>query len=537
MISHKRYENARPRRAFSYPTIDTSTQHARATGAGVLYSPPYPHSPTPRTPPTAYTIVVSIVSIHVSHNHISMSTSITRLFHTLLLAALMLPLFTFAQVSENPEGTSLGNTDCFEHYSFGSVQVDLYTTIEQTVPGMALPFKGLLKNENSYPIVNGSVYVKIFKHLEESDTNIVNSGYPLVAFFEAGNNIAIPANSDKEFSFDWQVPQNLSGGDYEAAFFFVTNNSYELNGLPFTDDVTGNKTLFSITSETDSQVVFDKYSTALNKKPYYHAKFPPEFELATPVELTTVVINPSNETKVVALEWRLYNWSSLRETSLMDVKGETLTLKPLEKRIVSYVASEYRGSVSHLIAILKDGDATSILNPRFVRNSIEEVKLNFPSTETFPLRAGQEASIFTCAHGTNFKVPMNTDNSITLTLRDRDGAEIHSYTHTGDIGPNMMAVADTFLPKKDYSFFTLTATLSHKGTVVEEVSQTYDCAVLGPDTCLEENESSTSSTGTQSQSSPLIIAVSFLFTLLLIGVYLVMKKHPKSFKTSNSESL
>ena len=56
-----------------------------------------------------------------------------------------------------------GTIDCFDHYTFGSVEVDVEPSLEQTIPGGELAFDGTIRNNNPYPVVNGQVYVKVFK--------------------------------------------------------------------------------------------------------------------------------------------------------------------------------------------------------------------------------------------------------------------------------------------------------------------------------------------------------------------------------------
>ena len=86
-----------------------------------------------------------------------------------------------------------GAVDCFDYYRFGSVQVDLSADLEQTVPGAPMTFSGVIKNDNDYPIVDGSVYVKIFRMIKEDEQLIAKDGYPLVDQFALPNIFVLPA--------------------------------------------------------------------------------------------------------------------------------------------------------------------------------------------------------------------------------------------------------------------------------------------------------------------------------------------------------
>lgn len=456
-------------------------------------------------------------------------TSEVRFVAVILALSLLLPLSTFAQGPDIPDQlpTPANTVNCFDYYRFGSVQVDLTTTLPQTIPGVPLTFTGMLKNENTYPVVGGSVYVKIFKH-DEGETK--RNGYPLVAFFEAGKDINIPASSEQPFSFDWQVPQSLSGGSYEADFFFVTEHRFNLLGLSFTDDVTGNKTSFRITSDTADQVVFQKDEVTLNGEPYSFAAFPPHLDIDTPATVAVKVSNPSEIDKTVVLSWRLYNWDGLRGDALLDTKAESITLKAGETKTVSYTTTKQKGAVSYIIGTLTDGDANSIINPRFVRDNIEETRLNFPSLTNFPLKSGEANTLFSCVHSTN--LPVVEGNTITMTLSDTEtGDVIHTYTYEGQVTGAMMGVADTFTPTDSYGKVTLTTTLTKSGETVDTVISTYDCNTLGIE-CPTKNPVTASMTkGTSAIFTVVMVVILVVFVL---AVFTLMRRRQNEEDSEDS---
>lgn len=52
-----------------------------------------------------------------------------------------------------------GLTSCFDYYKFGSVQVDIAPENRDALSGTNVIFKGNVRNTNSYPIVDGAVYI------------------------------------------------------------------------------------------------------------------------------------------------------------------------------------------------------------------------------------------------------------------------------------------------------------------------------------------------------------------------------------------
>ncbi len=377
----------------------------------------------------------------------------------------------------SPEGT----VDCFDYYHFGSVQVDLPTTLTQTVPGATIGFPGEIKNANPYPIVNGQVYVKIFRQQAGENFDQEN-GFDLVDQFSLDETFNIPANGSKKTSFLWKVPDNTPAGDYIATFFFQTAKRYNLLGLSFTDDVVGNQVYFSVVSDRKISVVtFDKSTVTLNKQPHRFAAFPLHFSKDEPVSVVVKLVNPKNESVTVPIVWKLYNWDGLREENLKDTKTESVQMKPKEVKEISYSALPIGTIVSYLVVETNDGPSKSILNIRFVRDGIEETRINFPSIMSYPLEKNKENTLFSCVHAVSDGVVK--DNTLTLTLNDEKGRLIHSYEYAGNITSAMMGVKDLFTPKKNYTTFSLTATLKHKGEVVEEVKEVYDCRDINPDIC------------------------------------------------------
>lgn len=402
-------------------------------------------------------------------------------------------LFSVPALAANPseqEKTpgAVGVVDCFDYYRFGSVQVDLSPTLSQTVPGATLFFQGTIKNENAYPIVDGSVYVKIFKRVGQNEQNMNDNGYPVVDQFALPESYTLPAKGEKQAGFHWMVPVNAEGGEYYAAFFFQSAKHYNLQGLSFTDDVVGNQAHFTVTRSDDPQLVaFDKNTVTLNGEKHRFANFPLHFKKDESVTAKIKIKNPKDEASAVALTWKHYAWDALRPDTLAHTQNDLILLEPGETKTVEYTAQPLSdAAVSYVVVEMQDGQSKSFLDIRFQRDGVLETNVNFPGVMSYPLRAGVEAQMFACIHGTNFTEPVIKDNILTLTLRDMSGNVIDSYQYQGDVTANMMGFADRFVPKETYTDFTLTTTLEHDGRVMEDVTQTYRCQDINPSLCPKE---------------------------------------------------
>lgn len=433
-------------------------------------------------------------------------------------------------VSPSVPANTPGAVSCFDYYTFGSVQADLSPTLGQTLPGTPLTFVGKLKNANSYPIVDGQVWAKIFKKDQQSEALTKQNGYPLVDFFLVKEGIVLQANGEQDITFDWNVPSTAGGGEYEATFFFTSAHRFNLLGLTFTDDVTGNKASFQITSDNEP-VVFDKNIVMLNDTLFRFAAFPPRFAKDETVTVYTSLINPSNEQRIVEVTWVTSRWDGILNANEIKREATSVLLKPGEIKKVSYTPPVLDSSVTFLQAEINDHGAKSLMHIRFVRDGNEEIRINFPSITTYPLKGGEEATIFSCLHSTN--LPMVTDNTLTLTLKDHKGNTVHTYTYTGDVTGDMMGLKDIFTPEKDLTSFSLTATLVHKGTVVDEVTQTYDCTELGAE-CPKDTPPITVTDTTTTPLTMYTMLGSVVALLILAGVAIYQRRQKQLSTTMHN---
>lgn len=443
-------------------------------------------------------------------------------------AKLTQPLkFLSAQPGESVQSSESadapGTVSCFDHYRFGSVQVDVSPTLGSTVPGATLGFTGKMKNDNDYPVVAGQVYAKIFLKKAQDEALTHQNGYSLVDQFVVESDLSLPAKGERDISFSWMVPNAAEAGDYQIAFYFNSAERYNLLGLSFTDDVTGNTADFKVVGEGGTAAAFDKNAVMLNGKPHRFAAFPLHFTKDELVTAEVKLVNPKDEEVTVAVTWKLYDWDGLREEARRDMQQEVILLKAKETKTLAYKAQPINASVSYLVVEVKDRDAKSILDIRFVRDGIEETRINFPSIETYPLKAGEKAGLFSCVHSTN--QPVVKDNILSLTLRDAEGNVFHNYQYRGDITGNMMGLSDSFTPEKTYANFTLTATLERDGKLIEEVVQKYDCEKIDKTLCPKAGAQSIEG---QKNLTKTIVMMLIIGLTILGFILIVVKKWRKN---------
>ncbi|MEK9151693.1 MAG: hypothetical protein AAB547_03600, partial [Patescibacteria group bacterium] len=114
----------------------------------------------------------------------------------------------------------------------------------------------------------------------------------------------------------------------------------------------------------------------------------------------------------------------------------------------------------------------------------------------------------------------NVENgALELTLSDEKGGIFHSYRYEGDITSAMMGVKDSFVPKKDYYDFNLTAKIYKDGAVIDETTTRYTCKDLNPnnpEVCPKEKGAATPLSFKDSFVA-VGIGVALLIVLALVG--------------------
>lgn len=99
--------------------------------------------------------------------------------------------------SAAPDGT----VNCFDYYHFGSVQVDVTPSVSTIASGSSVRFSGTIKNDNSYPIVDGQVYAKVFYKNQQEAVDTHQNGYALVDQFFVTEGVTFDAKQEKPIEF------------------------------------------------------------------------------------------------------------------------------------------------------------------------------------------------------------------------------------------------------------------------------------------------------------------------------------------------
>ena len=459
-------------------------------------------------------------------------SSIIRVSHYVGLVALLFVSFTglanaqiYGLESAGQESVS-GDFSCFDYYSFGSVGITVIPEVPQTVSGVPIDFVGEMKNDNSYPILDGALYAKVFRIDTESQE--ADDAHSVVDQFVVIDDINIEANASLPIEHSWRVPVDAVSGDYYVGYSFVANDRYNVTGIAVTDDIVGASAAFSVSGNSEAAPVeFNKADTTIDGQDYSFAGVPPALSQTDTHVISTTLTNPSDQTKTVPLQWTQYAWDGVNQENERYVDATVITLEPNEVREVRYVVQPQEEAVVYVTAVTQDQQAKSYLNIRYVRDGVEESRLHSPALSQFPLVSGEETTLFTCAH--SIASPLANDVTLSLTLSDKQGNEIDSYSYTGELSGALSGFGETFTPERNYNYAKLDVTLEQSGTVVESITIIYDCNDINPESCNEIIAPVVAETDTQAPSSSLqmllmVVGVVVLLLILIIMFVMLRKK-------------
>lgn len=412
-----------------------------------------------------------------------------------------------------------GLTPCFDNYKFGSVQVDISPVNRDALAGTNLVFNGNVRNTNSYPIVDGAVYVKIFR--KAASSNVQSNGWELMDQFFAQKDLDIDGQKQLPISFTWKIPAYAVGGEYKVATYFVSQDRFNLSGLSFTDDITGTIIPFKVTSEQTKAVAFDRNTVKVGDKNFLFAAFTPKVTRDEEVNVTFNLKNEFAAPKNAEVTYMLYSWDGLRNDKVINTKKETIALKANEVKALSYKVTDSAHPVYYLVVESKVDDAKSIIDVRFARSGVEEARLNFPALNNYPLKEGVQASMFSCFHNAGLGETVK-DGKVVMTLTDGKGKQLDTYTWEGPITGKMMGIKKSFTPAKNYGHLILITDLYVASKLIDSSRSYYECEKLNQEVCLAENMADVGNT-----SSVMIKIVIGLAVLVLIVSILAYHGHLK----------
>lgn len=426
------------------------------------------------------------------------------------------------------EDAANAGTNCFDYYQFQSVLVSLTPNKDSFKDGEEIKFAGNIINENPYPVVDGNVFARISR----VNKDFYTEGGELIDEFFALQNVNLDAGETKNEEFNWQSPVDLSAGKYQVDFFFSVGKKFNLGGLPFTNEVNGGFTNFIIESKNKANITFDRGLTEVNNKQYLHIGNWPTFAPNEKITINQPLVNNYDVEKTVDVTYELYYWDSLLASDLLDTKKEKINIAANDVYKLSYTTPPITQTVYYLKITAVSGTEKSIVNIRLLSNG-DRVRLNYPAITKFPLKQGDNFTLFSCFHNTSYA---SSSGKVVLSLFDKENQEVGKLEYNGDISSAMMADKIDLKAKKDYKFLRLKAQMFDKaGKLVDSYETDYDCKNLSSAACKKDGAgiqaplAKTPMADAQNRSLSVllisIVVVALAIIFLLIMLWKINKKN------------
>ncbi|HYE22997.1 MAG TPA: hypothetical protein VEA92_00920 [Candidatus Paceibacterota bacterium] len=292
-----------------------------------------------------------------------------------------------------------GLTSCFETYRFGSVYADLAPSLTEASQSSSLAFSGTITNENPYPVSDITIWAKVFKvRTEGKDIN----GPDVLAWEAVATDLTLKAGETRPLSYEWFVPADAEPGNYQLATYVTNFDRFELSGLTFTDDIVGMKNEFTVVGDSMGAVRFDKDGVTVADRTFYFAAYPPTLPRDTEsVPVVATIVNTTPAPYFGTVTWKLHYWDRITNRTLISESTEEVQVNPNETATVSYTVDDTDHAVYYLVGELEtELGSKSIIGVRFVREGVQEARLNFVTGTPDP-ESGKGVAV-ACIHATNY---------------------------------------------------------------------------------------------------------------------------------------
>lgn len=389
---------------------------------------------------------------------------------------------------------------CFDYYKFQSVTIDLHTDKSAYKAGEGAKFVGSVTNTNSYPLVGGSLILRVSKFDPRS-----NVGNDIIDEWTAIDDINLLAGEKKSVEIPYQLSSGLSTGTYVLTSYFVTQGKFNLAGLSFSDDIHGGYANFSVEGKSEKTVKFDRNGVKINNEPYRIFGLIPRFftEDAKALKISVPLKNETASDLSASIEYSLYYWDAANKKNLVKEWTSAVEIKKNSSKELFADIDVVEKTVYFLKIKATFGDKISEIHVRIAKIGFRP-RLNFIGVNQFPLTGEEGARMFVCYHNTtelsdpaarrtlqrdsNGKIippaSETRNGKLELMLKNFSGRVLSNAVFEGGISGDVEVFAKDLKNRLDN--FVISAKLyDDKGNVVDEADVVYDCSKFSENICSE----------------------------------------------------
>jgi hypothetical protein len=414
--------------------------------------------------------------------------------------------------------------DYYKYYEPGSVYLEIDSNLDQTVSGSTLNFSGKIINQNDYPVVNGSVYVRIIKE-QEGEGKSKNKNQIVDQFF-AEQDIDLAANDEQPITIDWKVPDYATTSNYKAVFYLIFDKKFNFLNVPPSSQMMGVEKKFRVEGQINEKIYLDGSSIFLNNEKALKDNYDylPIFKDKN-IHFKTDLVNQTNIDQSIPVEYRIYCKNNLNKENLIKTETVNYNVSSNSKKEINYDIKDAKHSFYVIEAEVEHKDVKSIVNAKFLRKDKSGAWLGFTAVDYFPLKKDQEATIFS-VFGKYGTIDSKQEIELELNLKNEEGNTIYSNTFKDKNLVLLNNVEDKFVPKKNYDKFTLEAKIYSKEKIIDQTVANYDCQKINPDLCQNKNEKIQTASSSENTKNSLIktLLVVAVFLVIVLGVVFILRK-------------
>jgi len=195
---------------------------------------------------------------------------------------------------------------CTDYSTFGSVDVDLTNDMNTYNPGDVMIIRGVIKNNNKYPITNLTVRARLVKDIPNPE--YLRSEIITLEDFNIVENITLGAGKSLAVNYSHVLPLNSPKGNYKILFYVYNDDRFNQSGLSFTNNATASNLGFRVEGDNTQQIYLDQTKITLNNKPYDTSSFASNQDNSKKVDVSILLVNPSNTAEKMTVVYSLYKW-------------------------------------------------------------------------------------------------------------------------------------------------------------------------------------------------------------------------------------
>jgi hypothetical protein len=379
---------------------------------------------------------------------------------------------------------------CFDYYTFGSIGVNMQTDTSKYEAGSPVLIRGQITNNNRYPLTNLTIRARLVRDIP--NPVYMRSEIITVDDFNIAENITLNASGTLDINHSHLLPLNAPQGEYKLFFYAYNNDRFNQAGLSFTNDIVASRISFNVTGGNPQQIYLDQTNITLNDQIHNVMAFMTKHEKDKTVNISIPLVNPSNQPEVMNITYTLYKWDGLRKENIVDTKTETINVPAKSKTQLTYTTNKTDTSV-YFLNITADNqnqkrdksvyNIKTESNIRFIVNGYDFARINSFGVDTYPIKAGQEVTLFTCYHNGSNQETMNPVNISTI-LYNEKGKVITQTEYDGKIDGAISAIIKKFTIKKDLVNFKIVTTIKdNTGNVIDTIESDYNCKDIDSTLC------------------------------------------------------